>query len=483
MVGRQSARLEVVVTAMGVSFPWGRYHATPWGRNVNEAAVEWPPSPWRILRALYATWMTRAPHLSQEAVLPVLQALTAAPEYLLAAHVEAHTRHYYPDEGDGTDKVLDAFAVLERNAEIVVRWPVALEGSGRSILEEIAGQLPYLGRADSICTARVLSEDETMAVQDPELGWCVPESRMEVGSSDFDRVQVLTCDSPLDIEALTVRRADLNKAKRLWPPGTSRITYLCPPSAVPAASRPRPQRPKVTAMRWAISSNARPSVFASVAMAEALRRASLSRSGSDRSGLPSPLLAGKDIEGVPLKGHGHAHFFAFVADPLLTGPGRLDTLLAWAPDGLSDGDLRSLDSLRRLGGYSFLKEFRPCRLGLEGYGRVEDIAPELVGPSQTWESFTPFAPPRHGRRNTPWDEHIERQVREELARRAKPLPERVELIGGGKWLDFRRHRLHERVNDARRAFGVRIVFPEPVSGPLALGALSHFGLGLMVPKG
>ena len=37
-------------------FPAGRYHATPWGRHVNEADVEWPPSPWRLLRALIATW-------------------------------------------------------------------------------------------------------------------------------------------------------------------------------------------------------------------------------------------------------------------------------------------------------------------------------------------------------------------------------------------------------------------------------------------
>ena len=28
-------------TAISLSFPWGRYHATPWGRHVNEAAVEW----------------------------------------------------------------------------------------------------------------------------------------------------------------------------------------------------------------------------------------------------------------------------------------------------------------------------------------------------------------------------------------------------------------------------------------------------------
>ena len=31
-----------------------RYHATPWDAHVNEGRVEWPPSPWRLLRALVA---------------------------------------------------------------------------------------------------------------------------------------------------------------------------------------------------------------------------------------------------------------------------------------------------------------------------------------------------------------------------------------------------------------------------------------------
>ena|GEM_PF-6598726 len=39
--------------ALAFTFPGGRYHATLWNRHVNE---EWPPSPWRILRALIAVW-------------------------------------------------------------------------------------------------------------------------------------------------------------------------------------------------------------------------------------------------------------------------------------------------------------------------------------------------------------------------------------------------------------------------------------------
>ena len=50
-------------TTLAIRFPLGRYHANPWDRAVNEGETEWPPSPWRLLRALVATWHTRWPDL------------------------------------------------------------------------------------------------------------------------------------------------------------------------------------------------------------------------------------------------------------------------------------------------------------------------------------------------------------------------------------------------------------------------------------
>ena len=38
-------------------FPQGRFHATRWRENpFADAYGEWPPSPWRLLRALAARW-------------------------------------------------------------------------------------------------------------------------------------------------------------------------------------------------------------------------------------------------------------------------------------------------------------------------------------------------------------------------------------------------------------------------------------------
>ena len=51
-------------------FPGGRYHATPWGRHVNEGAVEWPPSPYRLVRALYDAWKRKPARVNRFETLP-----------------------------------------------------------------------------------------------------------------------------------------------------------------------------------------------------------------------------------------------------------------------------------------------------------------------------------------------------------------------------------------------------------------------------
>jgi len=55
-------------------------------------------------------------------------------------------------------------------------------------------------------------------------------------------------------------------------------------------------------------------------------------------------------------------------------------------------------------------------------------------------------------------------------------------VVGDRWGVTEGEIARQRRGDARRAVGVEVVFAEPVPGPLSLGALSHFGLGLFVPR-
>src|SRR6266478_5034096 len=77
------------------SFPAGRYHATAWGRHVNEGVPEWPPSPYRLVRALYDAWKRKRPDWEHSRVERVLNAISAShPSYRLPPATVSDTRSF-----------------------------------------------------------------------------------------------------------------------------------------------------------------------------------------------------------------------------------------------------------------------------------------------------------------------------------------------------------------------------------------------------
>ena len=120
------------MTVLELRFPAGRYHATPWGRHVNEGAVELPPSPWRIVRALIATWYLKArrdEEISESTVRALADALLSQPPvFRLPRATTAHTRHFMPTKGGDKTKIFDTF-VLSRKSR-----PCSLLGAWTSRL-------------------------------------------------------------------------------------------------------------------------------------------------------------------------------------------------------------------------------------------------------------------------------------------------------------------------------------------------------------
>lgn len=478
-----------MTTTLVLRLPWGRFHATPWDRNVNEGVVDWPPSPWRLLRGLYATWQTRAPHLNQSAVLGALAKLTDPPSYVVPPYRSSHTRHYLPDLAHrtgtpgNTDKILDAFVVTEREAEVGVTWPVDLSADERSALAELAEALPYVGRADTICLARLADSEMTGEMVTPlAVGASAPSGAVIA--------RLLAPTSPLLVDQLTARSADVRQQKLSRPSGTRWVEYALPPElgtqrgpSVQSAARP-------TAVRWVVAGNARPSVHATVAVTHVLRDACQSRFGRLFAGAASPQLSGKDPSGAPLQGHVHAHYLAVDRPPRGSARGdrRIEHLLVWvdgSAGGLDDDVLAALGTvhLKGLRGHQHLSDFRPLRLGLEAVGAIDDIAPELVAgrdEGRIWESHSPFVPPRHRKRGQDSEQFLTAELTRELSSRGLPAPRTVVPVRGD-WLAYRRHR--RALTEARWATGARLTFEEPVAGPISLGSLSHFGLGLFLPVG
>ncbi len=456
--------------------------------------MEWPPSPWRLLRAVFATWKERAPQLDAGTVGAVLADLAGLPSYHLPGRwSEAHTRHYLPDRTSGppawnstakrfdlirTDKALDAFVVIARDDEVVLRWPVELSPAGRDALGILVNLLPYVGRAESICEGRLLGGKE-----EPTAGvWCEPMGSSEAAVLDRPPVRVLVPRTPLDLGALVMGTDEVRGQGLLEPPGAYCAAYRLPEqAAVIARARPRREagsKDKPTAVCWAYDSNARPSMRAAVALGHVLRSACNSKYRKFNGGQRSVVLEGKDAGRRLENDHSHAHYLALDRDH----DGLIDHLVAWVPAGLSKEELEALARGDRLWTSEFVADFRPGRLAVEGFGAIADVAPELARKAPVWTSATPFAPPRHAHRNQSWAAHVDEEVRRELRDRHMPAPMAIEQVVG-PWLAFRRHRPNkERLEDARRAVGLRLTFAEPLAGPLALGALSHFGLGLFLPE-
>ena len=154
--------------ALAFRFPAGRYHATPWGRNVNEADVAWPPEPWRLLRALVAAWWRKGDRArwTEDHLARLVDTLAGTlPEYRLpTGAIHAHTRHYMPTGGldkgrPKTTLVFDAFLRLPERSTLVAAWPqVTLETEDFAFASHLAGAVGYLGRAESWTECEALAE-------------------------------------------------------------------------------------------------------------------------------------------------------------------------------------------------------------------------------------------------------------------------------------------------------------------------------------
>lgn len=465
-----------MTTTLALRLPWGRYHATPWDKSANEAAVEWPPSPWRILRALYSSWKTHCPHLDDSAVEALLEALAQPPRYLLPPFTVAHSRHYLPGtshmEGRRTEtaKTFDAFVVTARDAELLIEWPNDLSDEALSILRQLAEGLSYIGRADAIVEGRV-----EHGGPGTEGRWLSPVEPASGGQT----TRLLSPDRPLDLTSLTQSPHQVRSDRLLQPKSTRWVAYPTPVPAVPSTVRRLTKRAKPTAVRFAVTGRPLPAKHAAVALGDMTRWTAMSSYGHQNDQGVSVMLAGKDAGSVPLGGrHQHAHYLSTSSN------GRsLDSVVVWAPAGFDDRELMALARTMKFVGsddYDHTGGIAGRRLGVEAFGEVGEIAPELAGVSAVWLSHTPYAPARHWKGSL--EEQVFADVSNELKYRGLPSPLGVELVRGD-WLAYRRYRLRkERINDARRAYGVRLIFDEPVAGPICLGQLSHYGLGLFLPE-
>lgn len=463
---------------LALTFDLGRFHANPWGSHVNDGTAEWPPSPWRVLRALYAASrfdarLDAVRPTCDRALLALAQA--APPVYELPPSRAAHTRHYVPSakwiaaRPKESDRILDAFQAVDPSAELRVWWDVTLPAAEADALSHAARSLGYLGRSESVCTARLIAGGGPTAVA------AAPLAADEV--TGIELVQLLAPEPACDLDQLTIGIGDLREARRLLPPGTRSVTY-----GVSSERDPRPREalpaPRPTLALIRVHGARRPGLADAVAIGQSLRRAVLARFGeADAQRASSPVLSGRAGDQARSDQHAHAHYLA-LPDP---EGRRIDHVVVWAPEGLGPEEVRAIAAVDRLVMRGMGQD--PLKTALVALGSADTLdLPRLIGPSKRWRSVTPFGLVRHPKvRDGRVIDGLADQVTRELLHRGLPAPVRVEPVSGS-WHRFRSSRAGQSRLQRASVQGITLEFAHPVTGPLVLGALSHFGLGVCAPE-
>lgn len=507
---------------IALTFPAGRYHANPWGRHVNEADVAWPPDPWRLTRALIATWYRKVdqqnyPRQQLESLLS--RVAEAQPPHIRVPEdaIHAHTRHYMPTKGDKRTLIFDAFVRMAPDDPIVMTWQdLQLSREDLQLLDILLERMTYFGRAESWVHAErtewkgdynCLPSEQDVNTKTGELGEVVrlltPQPPHLYSTLRSERISVerqlssrLAKTLPEGwLDAVSVDTADLQAAGWSMPPAARQVLYLRPFNAlkivaprIASRTRTRGAACAPTTVRFAVYGKPLPRIEDAVRIGESLRSAVMGHAKRVLGAHLIPCeLSGHDLG----RDNKHAHAF-WLPDP--NDRGDITHVLVHVPGGLSD------DSVRVLSSISTLRREEGCslRLLLEGLGdeTLFDSLTLLTGKAATWRSVTPYLHPWHLKRKqtrSPRELHaaILEQLRREWKARGEELPEIVDFkelpsiaFGGRNLRPIHFHRFRRKrslVQPDKLGRMIELTFSRPVEGPLALGFGCHFGLGLFKP--
>lgn len=496
------------------SFPLGRFHATPWRINpFDDPFGEWPPSPWRLTRAVVARWYQwrreEAGTWPGDELENIIRALCTS-DYGFYLPEQARQsimfRQYQPVEFGWNPATKKAAGTKSYGTSLVQdnAWCIPpdeslfwfVEGDSwtpklADVLHRCLERIVYFGRAEAL--TRICLTDEAPISANVTL----TESRT---SGSLVPVLVPCLDATqTDVERVT---QDPLAARNI--PQGARLLYARRPPLPPAREVPRrmPIRPHTHlvqfALGWAVAPEQRVTVrltarFRATVLRNLIR---MKTEGATVRWTDAPAsvrdaiagMTGKDSQAEPLRGpRAHAEF-------LLWWDGDVPTrLLVWR--GARPFDVDEQNAILRAAAHEL--SWAPAGSDAETWKIKLIPLDTAVAPppgfdgqqATTWRTLTPYVPPRHYLRGgkVRESETIENQIRRELAARGYTSDTgllTVEEIGQPSWVAVHvpRRQLDQRpfIGD-RRGYMLRLSLDVPIFGPLRLGHSSSFGLGLFVP--
>lgn len=495
-------------TAIQITFPHRQFAGTPWDKAVLSGTTEWPPSPWRLLRALLSVWYTKHPEVRVGAVDRIIEALRVPPEIRLPDSRPGHTRHYMPVAGHRsaepkTSLILAPYRSVHPTDPVVFWWPTtSLDAEAQAALEALVGDLTYFGRAESVCRAQVKDHAPTDGF------WMTP---MEDGPA-----RVLMPELTASRTQLSLGVAEMRKNRLNLPEGGRWVSYSDAPReevTAPGPIRSAARRP--TMIRWRLTSRAPIPTTNGLLLTNALRDSRVYRgmhTYCDELRLLSGHVERENNVVLEHTRHAQAHWLwmdglaaggdgrQFVTDLLLYLPGGMsETVLTRAINGKkgrSEGNreiapegaaaARDFPYRSQLPFYEDTPSgYVPSPMQLIGVGQEAAIAEEWGwgGESMHWRSATPYLVTLHPKKHTGFSEpFVTRDFNRQWSQRYGPdaLPPIVSLADppGRRASEYRRFRPQKRERPLRFPVWLELKFPRPVAAPMPLGDLAHFGFGV-----
>ena len=507
------------------TFPLGRFHANPWRMfPFEDPHGEWPPSPWRLLRAILA----RSHQLERE------HGVRCQPwrDSLMRAFCTSTfgwrlppfswrgpgLRQYQPatfewDPPSRTKKVKgnpvnipgekkyrptlvrDNFWLVDRSgtdpSSGMVWW--ILDGERWSDgdfnwLDASLDRMTYFGRAEAITEIqRVEKMPKDIHVN------CVLEQNPSSGS-----VPVLVPTVGATLEQVQAVTDDPSVKNSTVPPGARWLHAKRPirPQVRLRRSSPRTRKP-TRLIQFAIGVRVSPPRESVVILTQRFRGRVIReflggkwQQADAEQREAARLLTGKEADGTPLQDHRHPHArFGILFDQ---ETGKATRFLVWRDQPFTNDEQRAvLNAAEQELPLSFAKAGARDPWAVRLVPLDSQVLPPAGFGERTWrrwQTVTPYVPPRHaydrkGRVRT--GESPEEQLRLELARQGYETNTlTIEVDDRAvQWVQVHRLRRSRdgQTNAERRAHHVVLGFDKPVRGPISLGHSSHFGLGLFVP--
>lgn len=445
------------------------------GQADNPIAAEWPPSWMRLFSALVSV----ATPGQDDRALERLERLE--PPTIVASPTlgSDYRRAYVPTNrvvGETKHATLPARINSERgwarvapkSPVVSFHWPDAtLDEDERDRLDRLCKRIPYLGRSTSPATIRI-DDSEPKGPSETVL---MPRGRV---GEPFEYVTTVRCPYPGALQALR----DAHHAKYVqggvgdpWSIGL-RVDYGRPGRPVTAVATSPYQQVVIFKLEGSQRDGR-----STVAITRAFQRMLLSRAPEHIPALHGHDLGAVHIAVLGLPDVGHPYADGHLLGVAVALPDLSDHDLQVVAAALGDPDEELTVTAGPLGLLT-LHRLSPLESTREAWGLRSD---RWTTQARRWVTVLPMVFDRHLKRSSDRDAEIRRTV----VNSGFPEPvsvsfDRRPMIEGG--LDLAPvDTLRRRSDRGFRPYGHAIFeFPAPVRGPVVIGSMRHYGLGLCV---